>query len=92
MNPLSLNSTGRALVLAAAFAGWLCAGPLLAITSLAMQSAAIDLLGRTDAIDRPLVVCNQAARDPNQLARQLRRQTGAVGPVPQLPRNPTSGN
>jgi SHS family sialic acid transporter-like MFS transporter len=50
----SLTTTGRALVLATAFAGWLCAGNHLAITSLAMQSAALDLLGRTGQIDRPL--------------------------------------
>jgi MFS family permease len=40
-------------VLGTAFAGWLCAGMHLAITSLAMQSAAIDLLDRSGQIDRP---------------------------------------
>ncbi len=49
--PPVLSRTGRALVLTAAFLGWLCAGFHLAITSLAMQPAAVDLLGRTGALD-----------------------------------------
>jgi MFS family permease len=49
--PPPLSATGRYLVLTAAFLGWLCAGTILAITSLAMQPAAIDLLGRTAALD-----------------------------------------
>jgi SHS family sialic acid transporter-like MFS transporter len=46
-----MTTTGRLLVLTTAFAGWLCAGTHLAITSLAMQPAALDLLGRSGALD-----------------------------------------
>lgn len=41
-----LSVTGRYLVLITAFLGWLCAGMLLSITTLAMRPAAIDLLSR----------------------------------------------
>ena len=47
----ALSPSGRILVLAAAFLGWLFAGTQMSITSLAMRSAAIDLLARTDALD-----------------------------------------
>jgi MFS family permease len=63
MGQPSLTTTGRALVLATAFAGWLCAGNHLAITSLAMQSAALDLLGRSGQIDRPLYHAAQRGGD-----------------------------
>ncbi len=46
-----MTPTGRYLVLTTAFLGWLCAGMLLSITSLAMQAAAVDLLGRTGALE-----------------------------------------
>src|SRR5262245_18563726 len=49
---VTLTSTGRALALGTAFAGWLCAGIHLAVTSLSMQSAPVDLLGATEQIDR----------------------------------------
>src|SRR5262245_25369431 len=52
MGQPSLTTTGRLLVLVTAFAGWLFAGLHLGTTSLAMQSAAIDLLGRTGQLDR----------------------------------------
>jgi MFS family permease len=52
--PAPLSASGRFLVLAAAFLGWLCAGMHLSITSLAMQSAAVDLLGRTGELDPEL--------------------------------------
>ncbi len=48
---MTLTPAGRVLVFAAAFAGWFCAGTHLAVTSLSMQPAAIDLLGRSGAID-----------------------------------------
>lgn len=47
----SLSTTGRYVILVCAFVGWLCAGFHLAITSLAMQPAAIDLLHRTGELD-----------------------------------------
>ncbi len=47
----ALSPAGRYLILVCAFLGWLCAGFHLAITSLAMQPAAIDLLARTGVID-----------------------------------------
>ena len=46
--PSVLSAAGRILVLATAFLGWLFAGVQMSITSLAMRSAAIDLLGSTD--------------------------------------------
>ncbi len=46
-----LTTAGRYVILFCAFFGWLCAGFLMAITSIAMQPAAIDLLGRTGSID-----------------------------------------
>jgi MFS family permease len=50
---LRLTGTGRVLVLVTAFLGWLCGGLLLQTTTLAMRSAAIDLLGRVEVIDLP---------------------------------------
>jgi SHS family sialic acid transporter-like MFS transporter len=47
----SLSSSGRYLILICAFLGWMCAGFHLQTTSLAMQSAAIDLLGRAGSLD-----------------------------------------
>ena len=47
----SLSLNARLLILGIAFLGWMCAGVQLSITSLAMRSAAIDLLSRTDKID-----------------------------------------
>ena len=47
-----LSRRGRMLVLVAAFLGWLCAGFLMSITSVAMQPAALDLLGRSGTLDR----------------------------------------
>ena len=49
VRPLSI--TGRYLVLITAFVGWLCAGTLLSITTLAMRPAAIDLLSRAKPLD-----------------------------------------
>lgn len=49
---VALSTTGRLLILVTAFSGWLCAGLHLAITSLAMQSAALDLLDRVGTVDR----------------------------------------
>ena len=46
-----LSTSGRYLVLACAFLGWFCAGFHLATTSLAMQPAAVDLLGRSGELD-----------------------------------------
>ena len=50
---LTLTSRGRYVVLICAFLGWFCAGFHLAITTLAMQPAATDLLGRTGQLDVP---------------------------------------
>ena len=47
-----LSSAGRTLIVVCAFLGWLCAGFHLAITSLAMQPAAIELLARNGELDR----------------------------------------
>lgn len=47
----ALSPAGRYLVLVCAFLGWFCAGFHLAITTLAMQPAAVDLLGRTGQLD-----------------------------------------
>jgi SHS family sialic acid transporter-like MFS transporter len=46
-----LSGFGRSLILAVAFLGWLCAGFHMAITQLTGQPAAIDLLGRSGALD-----------------------------------------
>ncbi|MGL4552240.1 MAG: MFS transporter [Gemmataceae bacterium] len=45
-----MSARGRLLVLVAAFTGWFCAGTHLSITSLAMESAARDLLGPADRV------------------------------------------
>lgn len=50
-NARPLTNVGRYLILVCAFLGWLCAGFHLAITSLAMQPAAISLLSRTGQLD-----------------------------------------
>lgn len=49
--PPALTPTGRYVILVCAFLGWFCAGFHLSISSLAMESAAIDLLGRTGELD-----------------------------------------
>lgn len=46
-----LSTAGRYVILVCAFVGWLCAGFHMAITSLAMQPAAIDLLHRTGELE-----------------------------------------
>jgi MFS family permease len=43
-----LNRRQQFLILAAAFLGWMFGGVQMAVTSLAMRSAAIDLLGMSD--------------------------------------------
>jgi len=53
-----LSAAGRLLVLVAAFLGWTFAGAQMALTTLVMRSAMIDLLGLVeplDATDEPLV-------------------------------------
>jgi MFS transporter, SHS family, sialic acid transporter len=58
------KGSGRLLVLAAAFLGWFCAGLLMSTTTLAMRSAAIDLLARQGTIDRARYqALNQALRE-----------------------------
>lgn len=47
----ALSKVGRYVVLVCAFLGWFCAGFHLSISSLAMQPAAVDLLGRTGELD-----------------------------------------
>ena len=47
----SLSPSGRIIILATAFMGWLCAGVHLQITSLAMRAASADLLDRTGVMD-----------------------------------------
>ena len=47
----ALTPAGRYIVLVCAFLGWFCAGFHLSISSLAMQPAAVDLLGRTGSLD-----------------------------------------
>ena len=47
----ALSLSGRYLILVCAFLGWFCAGFHLSISSLAMQPAAVDLLGRTGELD-----------------------------------------
>lgn len=46
-----LSATGRYLVLITAFVGWLCAGLLMSISTLAMRPAAIDLLAQTGTLN-----------------------------------------
>lgn len=48
---LPLTAVGRYVILVCAFLGWLCAGFHLAITSLAMQPAALELLARTGNLE-----------------------------------------
>lgn len=71
--PGPLSTRGRLLVLAAAFLGWLCAGLLMSITSVAMQPAATDLLGRAGQLDRSRF---------QQLARQASGKPGARAELP----------
>lgn len=47
----SLTTTGRYIVLVCAFLGWFCAGFHMSISSLAMDPAAIDLLGRSGELN-----------------------------------------
>ncbi|MDB5389132.1 MAG: transporter [Planctomycetaceae bacterium] len=47
----SLSTSGRYVIVICAFLGWLFAGFHMAITSLAMQPAAFDLLARTGELD-----------------------------------------
>lgn len=47
----SISTTGRYLILATVFLGWLFAGVQMSITSLAMRSASIDLLSRSGSLD-----------------------------------------
>lgn len=49
----TLTTAGRYVVLVCAFLGWFCAGFHLSISSLAMEPAAIDLLGRIGELDVP---------------------------------------
>src|SRR5437867_2990809 len=59
----TLSAGGRRLVLATAFLGWFFAGVLMSTTSLAMRSAALDLLGRVGALDLPhFQALNEALR------------------------------
>lgn len=51
MTTPSLTRSGRLLILAVAFLGWLCAGMHMSITQLAGQPAAIDLLSATGSLD-----------------------------------------
>ena len=48
-----ISAAGRYAVLTVAFLGWMFAGVQMSITSLAMRSAAIDVLGREGTIDLP---------------------------------------
>jgi len=50
--PGSITTAGRYIILLTAFLGWLCAGMQMSITSVAMRSAAKDLLSQTGSIDR----------------------------------------
>jgi MFS family permease len=62
--PASLTAADRKLVLVTVFLGWLSAGVLMQITSLAMRSAAIDLLSRVGRIDRSQFdALNETMRD-----------------------------
>lgn len=62
--PASLPAGDRYLVLVTVFLGWLSAGVLMQITSLAMRSAAIDLLSRVGRIDRShFDALNETMRD-----------------------------
>lgn len=67
-----LTSWGRNVILACAFFGWFCAGFHLAITSLVMQSAAIDLLARDGQLDR------QRYQHLSQKASQLKSASFAA--------------
>src|SRR5204863_138620 len=66
MGQPTLTKTGRGLVLATAFAGWLCAGLHLATTSLAMKSAVIDLLDRAGELDRERYESAQKREDESR--------------------------
>ncbi len=49
--PDQLTATARYVILVVAFLGWMFAGVQMSITSLAMRSAAIDVLDRAGDID-----------------------------------------
>ena len=64
--PAPLSTTGRYVILAIAFLGWLCAGFHMQITQLAGRPAAIDLLAHTEQLDGPRFhALNQQAHAKN---------------------------
>ena len=62
----SLSAMGCALVLAAAFLGWMCAGWQLAISGLAMRDASADLL-RVEFAELGIAAAGSAASAPTPL-------------------------
>lgn len=68
--PPSLTRTGRYVVLVCAFLGWFCAGFHLSISSLAMQPAAVDLLGRTGHLNvtRYQALIKHAPKRPSDIS------------------------
>lgn len=52
LSPPVLTRAGRWTMLVVAVLGWLCAGMCLAVTSLAMKPAAVDLLGATQQLSK----------------------------------------
>lgn len=69
----SLPAAGRYIILICAFLGWMCAGFHMAITSLAMQPAAIDLLARTGQLNE-----SQYRNMNKQVQARGKRPAGAV--------------
>ena len=69
-SPDRITPTGRYVILAVAFLGWLFGGVQLSITSLAMRSAAIDLLDRVGALDLEQWNALNAADQPLPAADQ----------------------
>lgn len=52
MSETTLSRSGRHIVLAVAFLGWMCAGVHMSITQLTSRAAAIDLLHLTGSLDK----------------------------------------
>jgi len=72
----SLTPAGRYIVLAVAFLGWFCAGMDMAITQTMSRAAAVDLLGRTGALDteRHRALSEQARDDKDSLTAEEKQQ------------------
>lgn len=80
----ALSARGRLLMLTTAFLGWLCAGILMSITSVAVQPAVVDLLGRTGDLDGEAYLALSERSKPNADAKSPGRPELGVSERTQL--------